>query len=61
MHKLNEIKKFGIKIANESDQLSDKLVENNVVLHQRKFISDEISNYNLCFDSAIHLISSLLK
>ena len=41
--KLNEINRFSVKTANFSDQLNDDLVDKNVILHQRKFISEEMS------------------
>jgi len=32
-----------VKVANQNDKLTDKLIEKNVALHERKHINEEMS------------------
>jgi hypothetical protein len=41
--KLREIKNESIKVANNNDQLDDQLVDQNITLHQRKHVNQEMS------------------
>lgn len=50
--KLNEIRGQSIKIANNNDQFDDNLRENNISLHDRVHINEEMSinlNFILVF------------
>ena len=46
---LKDVNYQSVKVANQNDKLTDKLIEKNVVLHERKHINEEMSNLILDF------------
>ncbi len=40
---LKDVNYQSVKVANQNDKLTDKLIEKNVALHERKHINEEMS------------------
>lgn len=53
--KIKEIKTQSIKVANNNDQYDDNLKERNVILHDRRHISEEISKGIFCYCILINI------
>ena len=59
---MKEIKKSSVKVANINDQFDDKLKDNNVTLHERKHIKEEISKLNdFLFKKDHHVLDQSLN